>query len=316
VGEADNKKVQLALPPVRRFDEIFDSGFGGFLRRIRDQPDAPQEHRRQTPEMDVVVSYRPGNRLSSGGYPTYGAPVSLMRNPLYHALVRKARQIRDAGVTGPTVIFACDGGAYSVQHRFGGSPSTYDRRAIVRHFFTKRSISAVCLITVERTSSPTSLVAFSGPPALRVECLIHPSAADIGGWVPGLMQQLAAVLPPPVDEAVNAIHWLESGHTHDGRPFYGGCEVSESVKVPTRAVQELLAGRLESSKFLQDHHFLGPDSIPNPFERALAAGQTISSVTVERSEHRDDDWVTFHFSPPDPAISAFVEDQNRRAGDS
>jgi hypothetical protein len=39
----------------------------------------------------------------------------------------------------------------------------------------------------------------------------------------------------------------------------------------------------------------------------LRRGCMITAVEVQRSEHRDDDVLVFHFGPPDPAIAPLVD---------
>ncbi len=76
------------------------------------------------------------------------------------------------------------------------------------------------------------------------------------------------------------------------------------VTLSARTVQELLAGKTTHENF--GKHYAG--SIPNPvaaFAAALKAGRLIESVSIEKCSDRDDDWLTFHLSKPDPAVSAF-----------
>ncbi len=75
------------------------------------------------------------------------------------------------------------------------------------------------------------------------------------------------------------------------------------VTLSARAVQELLAGKISPEDFRKRY-----GSAPNPvtaFAGALKAGRVIENVSVERCPEQDDDWLTFHFSKPDPALAPF-----------
>jgi hypothetical protein len=82
-----------------------------------------------------------------------------------------------------------------------------------------------------------------------------------------------------------------------------------SVRLPARALQELLAGRLDQETFLRAHGFL-PDEFHevanNPFETALREGRLITDVELSQATMADDDWVTIRFGNADPAISRIV----------
>jgi hypothetical protein len=71
-----------------------------------------------------------------------------------------------------------------------------------------------------------------------------------------------------------------------------------------------LAGKLTPAEIelMKTGNFMPSDkhNSPNPFELALNGGQMISDLSLEPAEGKDDDWVTFKFGEPDPAISPFV----------
>ena len=73
-----------------------------------------------------------------------------------------------------------------------------------------------------------------------------------------------------------------------------------TIQISARAVQELLAGRLTAKEF--EDWTVGRH--PNPFERQLALGRTISSVDfVPKDVKADDDYLVFTFRD-DPAAAA------------
>ncbi len=83
---------------------------------------------------------------------------------------------------------------------------------------------------------------------------------------------------------------------------------ADYVKIPARAIQELLAGTISQELFLKQNYLVPstPGSLAfNPFARAQDDGRVIARITVERCPDDDDDWLIFHFSPPDAAVAPF-----------
>ena len=84
----------------------------------------------------------------------------------------------------------------------------------------------------------------------------------------------------------------------------------KTIKISARALAELLAGRIEPQKFLEDNGFkphpLEPKAFAfNFFENQIARGNTIQNSFVEKSDRKDDDWIVLEYDGPDPAISPF-----------
>jgi len=84
-----------------------------------------------------------------------------------------------------------------------------------------------------------------------------------------------------------------------------------TVKISARAVQELMAGRITAEQF--ENWSTGH---PNPFERNLALGRTISDVSLEpKNDEADDDYLIFKFKE-DPAASNLRLPANLKSADS
>lgn len=308
-GSGRRRKDFLALPPAGQIKNLLGKEYRDFLAQVRNEGSRHHSFEKREKGIDVAIRYRPGGDSVSAGYPGYAVPVSLTRNSLYNSLHGKAGQLKDAGATGTTILFACDGGSDSIRYKTGTGPHSYTRQQIVSEFFRNHSsVSAVCILTVERTSSPQSLVPFSGPPAVRVECLVNKGVSPQTQQRLGqLCEELLAVMPQPEAEVINAIHWLRSKKRKVGRSRYGGSMSTErEVRVSARAVQELLAGRISAEKFLTDHGWqAGSPGTVSPFDYALRTGRVIDGATVEKSPDRDDDVLVFHFSEEDPALAPF-----------
>ena len=82
----------------------------------------------------------------------------------------------------------------------------------------------------------------------------------------------------------------------------------KTIKLSARAVTELLAGRIDRKRFLQEHGMTGTELNEKPFpffEQQLLAGRTIKRASVEREPHKDDDWIVLEFDGPDTAVSPY-----------
>ena len=82
----------------------------------------------------------------------------------------------------------------------------------------------------------------------------------------------------------------------------------DEIRISARTLVDLLAGRLDQARFLEDHGFVPskrrPQAVPF-FQQQVAKGKTLQAVNLEHCEHEDDDWVVFKFGGPDPAVSPF-----------
>ena len=81
-----------------------------------------------------------------------------------------------------------------------------------------------------------------------------------------------------------------------------------TAKISSRALLELLSGRITQEKFLSDHHFIPTESrkeAVNFFDLRLGEGKLINDIRLEKSDTEDDDWIIIQFGEPDPAVSSF-----------
>lgn len=75
------------------------------------------------------------------------------------------------------------------------------------------------------------------------------------------------------------------------------------VKISAITILQLLAGQLDYATFEKTYQFDG--KIGNPFARALDSRRVIAHCSIEQTPDEDDDWLTFEFGEPDPAIAPF-----------
>jgi hypothetical protein len=81
-----------------------------------------------------------------------------------------------------------------------------------------------------------------------------------------------------------------------------------SIKISARALTELLAGKVELNRFLEEHGFKPSESNRHPcpfFERQLQLGHTLQNTFIESAQDKDDDWIVFEYDGPDAAIAPF-----------
>lgn len=114
------------------------------------------------------------------------------------------------------------------------------------------------------------------------------------GEVFGKVHQL---LPQPHFTPLNASGRLKSRETA-GR-YHGTITMADTVKMSSRLLSEVLAGRTRVP------HFYAMKPEENPFKRRLDEGRLITKVTVEPQPEEDDYTVTIEFGEPDVAASPF-----------
>jgi hypothetical protein len=141
------------------------------------------------------------------------------------------------------------------------------------------SINLVVALGIDRLDQSPFLHGM-GKPILRLRsfenpCFKHPYTQHIDE----LPCKLTDVIPPPDNDVVNTIHHLQSKERRVGLSSKGGWKMtSKEVKLSSRAIQEVLAGRLTQEEFFKLHRMIdvqGAKAIANPFEIALAGGRLI-----------------------------------------
>jgi hypothetical protein len=298
-GEEREGKMRLLLPANDRWDDLFDQNFKNLLAWVRIAPAQPVALRREGPGFDVSFWYSPQRDSIGSGYPSYRYSRVLTKTPIYNALKRKKEQLKACQYPGLLGIVLCDGDCEAMR-----SPE----RIVDKFFRDSRSVDFVVIITL----SGDRFSRREEPIRLRPRCFFRPNVPDIvSGWIRGLFEKdVPNALPAAKDDVVNALNHLRwkkrrVGLSHEGGyAFWGG----RYMRISSRALLELLGGVMSSERFLKLHRFVDDElrkSSGNPFAAALEQGRMIVSVTVERDQDEDDDWIIFEFSERDPAISDF-----------
>ena len=315
-------RVRLKVPGQGRFKQlIFNEKFDHFLAHISHNPDEPHRYEINTHEVELTIEYNPTQIVSSGTThlnPEYTTERSLIHNRLHRALERKAYQLKGTNFNGPLGIIVCDSDN-SLLSKVSSAGLSRTTDEIVYSFLTEeQAISFVILVGVHHRWADYIDIPHWARDQERYEVafyLFKGKHFDTARYVQGIVQLLPRVLPKPVQSPVNAINWLKGRWPSEGMSFQGGYEMEfgpnnvRSIKIPSRALLELLSGKLSYQEWLEYHDFTRPDLPPhttrNPFKLATSSFQLFTKVSFEKSDSKDDDWITFEFGEPDPAIAPF-----------
>lgn len=204
-------------------------------------------------------------------------------------------------------------------HHFEGDfGTTYGVDQIVRHFLKddviKEVVAFVITVTVVSRESTRYSLPHTINPSPRYEVVLKLHLSQTGDALrpilDSFLKKLRAQFPQAVTHAANAMEWNNCDLRHEGVTFEGGLSVSDDeVQLSARSLLELLAGKISLKQFYETHGFIASattsSSIQNPFEEMLNEGRLIKNVTVQKFNDEDDDYITFVFGKPDPAVSKF-----------
>lgn len=234
-------------------------------------------------------------------------------NPLYWALRDKLDQLAAAQPGTNRFIFLMDAGS-SLLRRLGG-PGEQDRlnryfsaRDILEYFVSKYSgrVDAIVVFAARRISSDW-LGGHGGDSLTWVVTPISRANLELPA---STFERLRQILPSPRFESYQVRSLFQQGaFSPKHRGFASGLYITDfrngtmSVKVSSRALLDLLAGRLSPAQF---RSLIGDDDSKNRFQHWLDAGKTISDATFEPGGlDRDDDFLVLTFSD-DPGAREFT----------
>jgi hypothetical protein len=267
------------------------------LQSAKLEPDNPIALRQKTTDIDVTFRYTPGQRYGGGGYSPFRRSNSETQNPIFNALKRKKEQLKESGYEGLLGIVVCDAGCEQLR--------SVDQ--ILRRFFrdtTSIAFVIICTIEGERFGG--------GAIRMKARCHLNPVRAD-EDWCPRVKRlfqsDLPALMPNANDDVANAINYLRWKRQHAGLGHHGGWESwgDRYMRISSRALHELLAGKVTCEDFMRQHRFVEEDGRAgiNPFAGYLNEGRMIEAIHVDASGNEDDDWLVFEFGERDAAISKF-----------
>ena len=219
-------------------------------------------------------------------------------NPVYKALAEKSDQLKGAAPNTLKSVFLFDAGCDLLrQVRPGPRVVAIGGDAIIAHAIRKLHIDMVCVFSAHRPAM--RVLGARQPVSWRVtyfdrrEGVRETEYANLG--------ELARLLPPPRMEGYQARDAHRQGALAPDRPWYLPTKVVSdrsarmTVRISSRLVLELLAGRIDAEQFRREAF----NSLPNVFATALDARKAIQVARFETGGlDEDDDYVVFDVDFP------------------
>jgi hypothetical protein len=315
-------KVQLSIPHKRDLPAFVRDHIIPHLRLIAQRPSETRVFLIKSAQYKLMLTYMPGQRFSYAKYRSYRSVTRIDKNPLFHALEAKRKQLQDTYYEGCRGIIVCDGGCEIITKQ---SPrwGSYSKEQILRKFLRNtQSISFIVLLWVEELGDAH---VNPRPHRVNVDIMVNPHARyPVPAQLVELLKNLPKFWPQPVQtgertrlqlEGYGPKNELQNWGRRLGGFRMGRGRSSLTFRMSARELMEILSGRRSHQIFEEEAGFAtasrgnGP---MNPFESALRHGLTISAVRIERNSDLDDDWIEFRMEGPDPALTPF---QVARQGD-
>jgi hypothetical protein len=257
-------------------------------------------------DIDVVITWHEYVHPLSNTFCTMPSlAYDLRENPLYRVLTSKSRQLGNVPDGIHRGIFLGDAGCqlFNNIERVDRVNHTFSGHQIIEAFLAdENTVDFVAVFSVKR-GNESSLDPSRSPRVWYLYLFEQkkcPEKLDLDRLL-----RLRDLLPAPYLSGYEARTWHEQGmFSPQARGHYlpTGMSIgrqSMTVRISARALQELMAGRLTAEEFQN-----WTAGRPNPFERHLALGWTISGVAFEsKNADADDDYLTFVFKD-DPAAAA------------
>lgn len=309
VEEGD--RVTVAVPAKKDHAEFFRrADTKAFFKQIKCEPDRQRTFSFFERGAASSITYRPGQGYSSGGgYRSYTVPQTYRHAPVFNALKKKERQIKDSGATHPSILFICDNDCNALHQAHTSATGTQlGMRDIVGLFLNGQRRQMIGDL-VWNQSVPAQ--------ASKIHAVIWISVKE--NWTPFVRNPTFA-LSPHIEYAHYADTYLRSNEFIDRvnqalsclpiphrtprnaaierhyPQHYGGWKMSASeVTFSALTLQKLLIGEISHEKFRQDH----PELIAQ-LKRFSDQGLMIDFASIEACENEDDDWIKLRFLGRNP----------------
>jgi hypothetical protein len=286
-------KARLLMPGSADYESvIFNDRFLKFLHEIESTRRKATFSPQHALYKQLTITFNPMQRSFSCNYLDYTVPFTVRSNPVYNRLNKKAAKLKKAGFGGVTGLVLCDADC-NILNREGRRGLNFGVNDIISNFLKEEPLIAFVL-TLSVASDGSG---YLGPEHLKITSRMyvpsaHPAAEPLTTL---LSRSLAEQFPRPENTPVNAYSLKNEGNS-----FFGGGEMSSHrIKISARAVLEVLSGHTKQEDFIRDNPFA------ENFGKMLNEGRLFSDVQIEHVPERDDDWIEFRFSEPDPAVVPF-----------
>lgn len=306
LGSVENEsRITLGMPAKQDFVRFFGSPeIKVFFATIKH--DLLHEHIFTFEERGAMstITYCPGQRYSGGGYRSYAIARSYRHSPVFNALRKKEKQIRDSCLQHPAILFICDNDCDALSPSFGNRMGRVGMRDIVGLFLNGqqhrqagpwvlqegvpakgRKIHAVVWIAVHQEQRPILGVRRNIRLVADVEYATYAALYLKTPEFIELLNRALAFLPTPTDTPRNA------SHKRSFPRFYGGYTMTEqSIKFSALTLQKLLAGEITYVEFVRDH----PELVAH-IKHMSDQGMMLDHTEFESCKNEDDDWVILRF---------------------
>jgi PIN domain nuclease of toxin-antitoxin system len=294
----------LLMPQVGQLREVvFNAEFKVFMDRIVAKPMTKHDFHIRNSIADIKISYEPNRTTWGGSHLAYTGANILDDNPVFNALKRKAEQLKLSGYSGLRGVIVCDGGCEMLGE--GGSWAEYPLRQVVGDFMRQnQSVGFVATIGLRHDRSG-SIGRGHYKSALSV--WVSRARAAEKQLLLSALEQMVAHLPTFETSAGNALGRLMGVRPRLGSHF-GGYHMggNQYMKLSAIGVLQLLAGTISYDEFAKAHGFENR----NAFANAVRNGRVIRNCKIESGGEEDDDWITFEFGDPDPALAPFTAERS------
>lgn len=309
----DGRKRQLLVPRATQFSSlVFNKEFDEYIQAIRAEPQTIRNLHvvHKSPAVDITVQYQPSLTIGVGSssYGSYTSTTVKDDNPLFNALKSKANQLRDSGYEGVRGVIVCDRGS----RIFNELPnwSAYRMNEVIEEFFRQhRSVAFVVTIGIRSNSSMMTRRANHD---FELKLFARESNAGLQSSLQNLLNQVIASLPEVYqtpENALNSMKWNQS--TKRSKSYLGGWQLKgDEIRISTRELLDLLAGKLDQKRFAKNHDTGGGKNL---FSLYRSQGMMIAGASIERCPEEDDDWLILQFSEDDPAVSDFRVPEKRKS---
>lgn len=250
----------------------------------------------------IAFSYVPNQKFTFKIANSHKDITLLENNTLFYRLSEKHKQLSNSKAPYPKGIIICDGNydpfssIYSVATQW--SSKHYDAKDVINHFFKKPDFQEIDFVLF------FGIYPYGETHNIVNKCFIRPKERQIDNSILEILKNdnLISNAPRPERTVGNAVSHLKSKFRNTGSKVGYSVE-SNKIRISSRAVLEILSGRVSIEDFANDkfHPIVG-----NPFEAKIREGRLISSVEIEHSkDEKDDEYLVFNFGEPDAAVSDF-----------
>ena len=273
----------------------------------------PQPLRLSGEGTEVVISWKervhPKSRVFSS-MPSLA--YHLTDNPLFRRLKEKEAQIKDTPPGIMRCIFLGDAGCRLLREPNSRDPTNREvsGNSIILHFLQNSTVDFVAVFSPRQHFEGTAN--FHNNP--RRWHLFMYDKVERDGTFYAKLEKLNELLPGPYLHGYQARSWMQQGMLNpQGRGHYRPMQFSSgasglTVKISTRGLLELLAGRITPDEFHRT------TAGKNYFENWLQRGYAISDATfIGGGSDEDDDQISLRFEV-DPNASPFKAPPLKAAG--